>query len=66
MRATFFALAAAGTAFAMDDSSNFMADTAPSGYDNVVTQISDGQIQAPASTEPATAATSEATAATTM
>ena len=47
MRATFFALAVAGTAsaVAMDDASNFMDDTAPSGYDNVVTQISDGKHQ---------------------
>ena len=47
MRSTFFALAVAGTAsaFAMDDASNFMDDTAPSGYDNVVTQISDGKHQ---------------------
>lgn len=54
-------LAAAGTTFAsVDDGSNFNDDTQPSGY--VVSQIADGQIQAPTAPVAYTPAASSAEA----
>ncbi|TKA44777.1 hypothetical protein B0A54_04728 [Friedmanniomyces endolithicus] len=53
MRTTFFTLAAiAGTVFANDNPANFLRDTAASSTagNGAIGQISDGQIQAPATT----------------